>query len=249
MSQGISGNTTGHIHIEGVPGAIAPLLTPAPSTEHSVHPMSLAQIQSYLYNRYHISLGTCPLTPMPPIAQRELPASLVTHTVAGIRNERRARHRTAGRIAAKSALEMFTNWRFGANDPIVNLPTGQPVFKNHPHIHLSISHTDTIALACVGQAPAGIDIEKNETRPPSFVRYFMSSAEQDWISHSGMDTVSAVNVLWTRKEAISKLLGKGSILPFKSVSVIDALSPYRLHSFLDGTHVISIAIFSQEMPK
>lgn len=83
---------------------------------------------------------------------------------------------------------------------------GKPMLKEHPDIHFNISHCAKAVACIVGDSPVGIDVESTGRRiSPSLVRYTMNEAEQQEILASPL----AFYRLWTRKEALVKMLGTG----------------------------------------
>lgn len=83
---------------------------------------------------------------------------------------------------------------------------GKPLLKEFPEIHFNISHCAKAVACIVGDSPVGIDVENTGRRiTPSLVKYTMSEAEQQEILSSPI----AFYRLWTRKEALVKMLGTG----------------------------------------
>jgi phosphopantetheinyl transferase len=173
------------------------------------------------------------------------PNNLMT---GGIRHPQRQVSRLAGRAAAKRAAKVWLKDDQTANLEVSNLPSGKPQFIFYPDLHLSISHSGDLAAASVSSEPHGIDLELVESRPASLTRYFFSSAEQRWIENS-TNPLTALHVLWTRKEAVSKLLGKGGQLGFRNLSVLDGDTSWNFLSYTIGNYVCSLAHFSGEGAK
>lgn len=107
---------------------------------------------------------------------------------------------------------------------------------NHKSIHFSISHTKTAIAVAIDHAPVGIDVETIVSPARISDRHFldrtMSPAEQQQIAAAD-DPCLAFTELWTRKEALVKLLGTGidmSTLPTLLDNPLTA--PQPTYSFL-----------------
>ena len=100
-------------------------------------------------------------------------------------------------------------------------PHEKPFLRDLPGVEFSISHCSAaIAVAICGR-PIGIDIERYRTPSPSLLRYAMNEQEQKMIKDAADFTT-----LWTQKEAIAKLSGRGlttdlhNLLSHKDPSVV-----------------------------
>ncbi len=164
----------------------------------------------------------------------------------------RFRHRgrraswVAGRLAARAAIESWDGGQ-GARPTRHEIPaseSGAPGIAGREDIHLSISHSGTIAVAVVGNRRLGVDLETLEERPESLVRSFFSESEQGWIEAIPSERAHRGNTAWTRKEAAAKLLGKGGTLRFKELPVLDGETPWTIDSAHTSEHAISLALES-----
>lgn len=115
---------------------------------------------------------------------------------------------------------------------------------NHKSIHFSISHTKTAIAVAIDHAPVGIDVETIVSPARISDRHFldrtMSPAEQQQIAAAD-DPCLAFTELWTKKEALVKLLGTGidmSTLPTLLDNPLTA--PQPTYSFLT-THTPAYA--------
>lgn len=87
-----------------------------------------------------------------------------------------------------------------------------------PECFFSLSHSGNLVAAAVSMKPVGIDIErKNEARfTPSLAHKMLACREAEAIERlDEAEKGSALNVLWTKKEALFKLSGEGAFLPHK----------------------------------
>jgi phosphopantetheinyl transferase len=72
------------------------------------------------------------------------------------------------------------------------------------NLEVSVAHKDDLAVAIAGNEPVGIDIEKIEARPASFVAVAFTAGELALGSGDEFFTR-----LWAAKEAVGKLRGTG----------------------------------------
>lgn len=81
--------------------------------------------------------------------------------------------------------------------------------KNPSRPHFSLSHCREAVACVIDESPCGIDIECTERKvTDSIIRYSMDETEQALIRQSDNPRHAFLR-LWTRKEAVAKLLGTG----------------------------------------
>ena len=147
---------------------------------------------------------------------QEYPAS------ASIRSPKRRREFAAGRRAAEAALRAAPFFVDNGPVEIRRKASGAPA-SPCPGIYLSISHSGPFATAVAALCPVGIDIERDEPRPQSLVRYFFSINEQSFLhrlERRTLGSVSLLNQLWSRKEAAAKVGEWGGQLSFREMDCI-----------------------------
>ncbi len=163
-----------------------------------------------------------------------------------ISNRKRKASRIAGRLAVRTALARFDPEQFFSNSAstieILNDNHGKPYLTKYKDICVSISHSGACAIAAVSKKRIGVDIEQIEKRPDCFITTFFLPSEQKWIKRTGMDFDCRANYLWTRKEAVSKLLGVGGSVPFRSIPVLEGESEYIFESHQLPSYSISLAL-------
>lgn len=135
--------------------------------------------------------------------------------LARFRSVKRKREWVTGRIAAKEAYLNYT----GSLCEIVVGESGEPliVSSDNTPLFLSISHSGGIAVAIVSAVEIGFDLEEVEPRPDAFLNYFYSASEKNFLQQFEQGYHEEVTSLWTAKEAVSKVLGKGGQLNFKTI--------------------------------
>lgn len=150
----------------------------------------------------------------------------------------------AGRLAAREAVASW--YRGEGRDPghheIPASRSGAPRIEGRDDLHLSISHSGSVAVAVVGNRRLGIDLEALEERPDSLVRSFFSESERLWIEAVPSERTRRGNTAWTRKEAVAKLLGKGGSLRFADLAILDGESLWTIESASTPEHAISLAL-------
>lgn len=143
----------------------------------------------------------------------------VEHLLSLVSKQRReealAYRHTHGRFCCLQSYRMLMEL-IGAVSPTLDytLPEfaygeyGKPYLADRPDLQFSISHTkNAIAVALSGE-PVGIDIEQIGSPSDSLIKKTMNEQEQEQIAASS-HPAAAFTALWTRKEAVLKLLGTG----------------------------------------
>ena len=85
---------------------------------------------------------------------------------------------------------------------------GKPMLADYPHIHFNMSHCREAAICVVSDRPVGVDIESIRAYKESLARYTMNDAEMECILNADRPDVEFIR-LWTMKEAVLKLSGRG----------------------------------------
>ena len=88
---------------------------------------------------------------------------------------------------------------------------GKPSFVEPHGLHFNLSHSGGVAMAAFSAAPVGLDIEcRGRARDfAAIARRFFLPEEADAVLHPGGDQEDVFLRIWTAKEAIVKLSGKG----------------------------------------
>lgn len=117
---------------------------------------------------------------------------------------------------------------------------GKPVFKYHPDISFSISHSGDYAICTIGDAPLGNDIERRREGRLKVADRFFAKEELAWLYDAKEDAERDLRMfrLWTMKESFIKANGRGMSLPLKdfSVYVEEASGRARVRHSIDGKY-------------
>lgn len=136
-----------------------------------------------------------------------------------------------GRLAAKQAFGKYQE-SYGHHNQldgisVLNDSSRAPYIAGYDELILSISHAGNYAVAVLAKFPIGVDIEKITARPQLFSHYFLCHEEQDIIEKMVDRPEKKADLLtyfWTRKEAVSKVVKKGSSLNFKTINTCGAIA-------------------------
>ena len=129
----------------------------------------------------------------------------------------------AGRFAAKSAVTHYADL---TAPPEINIESGifsQPILKlNYDEpLQVSISHSGNIAAAIVFPEahPMAVDVECVNPDLVQAAKTQMTGREIELISGVDLPDDVKLTVMWTAKEALSKVLKVGMMTPFKLLEV------------------------------
>ena len=93
---------------------------------------------------------------------------------------------------------------------------GKPAIVGQPHIHFNLSHCREAVICVLSDRPVGVDVESIREYKDSLVRYTMNEHEVRQIEQAEHPEVEFIR-LWTMKEAVLKLSGRGIVDDLKSV--------------------------------
>ena len=132
-----------------------------------------------------------------------------------------------GRWAAKTGLLAF----FGGEPTAWDITPGvfgQPIVRylgqDRPPVTLSISHSDSGALALIAPAawPAAVDCELISSKNLQAIVGQMTKSEIEFSSvQTQVAYVTALTMMWSLKEAASKILGGGLAIDFTMLELSD----------------------------
>jgi len=127
-----------------------------------------------------------------------------------------------GRCLAKMALGQFLQMQPGDISFSKN-KYGKLFLKNSSSsLYFNLSHTDEMVVCAVSaDSEVGIDVEKTFADRCEVMKHVYVPKEIEWVNtqRDKNAKLNAFYVLWTRKEAVMKAVGKGFSLPPLSFTV------------------------------
>lgn len=85
---------------------------------------------------------------------------------------------------------------------------GKPLLQGSDGVHFSMSHCANAVVCAVADFPLGVDVESLRPYNARLARYTMNDAELSRIESSDAPDVEFIR-LWTMKESVAKLSGRG----------------------------------------
>lgn len=162
----------------------------------------------------------------------------------------------SGRYAAKYALFVYKLDNNNIMDlsciDILKGADSAPFIVQYPSLRVSISHSYPYCIAVISECRIGIDLERVFEPEESLIRYFFCINEKNMLkNYNGVQDYSdKAMIMWTRKEAVSKLFGLGMKMNFAgldaSKDIFYSNEPYnnhiRLLSNICDDFCVSVAI-------
>lgn len=136
--------------------------------------------------------------------------------------ERRRQSFLIGRWLAKIAVQQLISADDLREIHVGSGVFGQPVVKNGSGAtSVSISHCETsgAAIAFPEEQPIGIDLEKIENVEQAQISTYISAAEHQLFMRTGVGGSAGETIVWTAKEALSKVLRCGFTAPMEVLAV------------------------------
>ena len=116
------------------------------------------------------------------------------------------------------ALAVRESWGWDALPRLARPPKGKPYFSDCPGRHFNLSHSGSLALCALDDAPVGADIQIVKRWRPGLPGRTCSERELAWLEEQGGGW-DAFALLWTMKEARAKWDGSGLTRPIREISV------------------------------
>ena len=99
-------------------------------------------------------------------------------------------------------------WGMDALPQMARTENGKPYFPDHPERHFNLSHSGSLALCALSDAPVGVDIELIRPRRETLPAYVFKGEDYERYLALGGDW-DAFYTLWTEVESIIKYTGQG----------------------------------------
>ena len=103
-------------------------------------------------------------------------------------------------------------------------------------VNFSISHSGTIALCAIADAPVGVDIEKIRDVDLSIAKKHFALDEQDYVFEKLSLSKQRFFEIWTRKEAYVKMLGKG----IANFSEFSTMGNKNIETHIRNKYIVSV---------
>lgn len=164
-----------------------------------------------------------------------------------------------GRLCAKEALAGLIGRDERASIAILPGVFGQPVVRAIAGVNacVSISHTNRLAAALAFDEahPMGVDIEAVTPEQAASIETKLTHREKRLLAHFGRETHEIFFVMWTMKEALTKILRTG-LMTDPSVFELSELfaerhswrgsfgnfAQYGAHAFAVGDHIFGFSL-------
>lgn len=124
-------------------------------------------------------------------------------------------------IVAFSLLQQLLRQYYGLRfvPPFSFNEHGKPYLSEYPDIHFNISHCKNAVVAVVSDEEIGVDVEAVGRYKESLADFCMNAEECRRIDDAD-DPDLEFTILWTKKEAVAKLVGTGITDNIKDMLVI-----------------------------
>lgn len=164
--------------------------------------------------------------------------------LARIRNE----NARAQSIAAGMLLrEALADYGLPVGDQPLSLvygENGKPELPGGEGPYFSISHSGTLVVCAVDDAPIGVDVQIVRKISKRIANKILTECELREFAVLPEESADRyLTVRWTEKESIAKLLGRGLTIDFRSLQASD----YNLHTLMRTVgceeYVITVAGF------
>ncbi len=173
-----------------------------------------------------------------------IPASIMKNNADYIELLLNKKHRPSAykSLAAIYLLGSFTE-ELGIFPTIAKTDKGKPYFTDIPYIDFSISHSESLVACsiCISkeQKPMiGVDCETLYKKDPMQIAERFFTEKEKEIILSSDDKEKTFTVLWTKKEAYLKLLGKGISVPLSSFCVESLPYHFETYEIMDNIFTI-----------
>ena len=137
--------------------------------------------------------------------------------VSDIAGEDDRKRTVAGELLARRALAE----RLGCGEDNVPLrwdDTGKPA-ADAEGVYVSVSHSGPYAVCAAADVPVGVDVEVVRSADEKFMRRVCSEAEMAYIRVGDDGDCARFWEIWTAKEALFKLTGRGPLLTLSRLAL------------------------------
>ncbi|MDO4811062.1 MAG: 4'-phosphopantetheinyl transferase superfamily protein [Eubacteriales bacterium] len=149
--------------------------------------------------------------------------------VAGLAMEQDRKRTVAGELLVRRAL----GGKMGVEPkdvPLMRDADGKPYVEDAP-VYFSVSHSGLYVVCAVDERPIGVDVEVVRGAEEKFMRRVCTEREMAYVRLYDDGGYERFWEVWTAKEALFKLTGKGPLLGLSCFALPEyvALEHLRLH--------------------
>ena len=142
--------------------------------------------------------------------------------VSDIAGEDDRKRTVAGELLARRVLAQ----RLGCGEGEVPLrwdDTGKPAV-DAGGVYVSVSHSGPYAVCAAADVPVGVDVEVVRSADEKFMRRVCSEAEMAYIRVGDDGDCARFWEIWTAKESLFKLTGKGPLLALSRLALPEGVA-------------------------
>ena len=142
--------------------------------------------------------------------------------VSDIAGEDDRKRTVAGELLARRVLAQ----RLGCGEGEVPLrwdDTGKPAV-DAGGVYVSVSHSGPYAVCAAADVPVGVDVEVVRSADEKFMRRVCSEAEMAYIRVGDDGDCARFWEIWTAKESLFKLTGKGPLLSLSRLALPEGVA-------------------------
>nr|WP_314464365.1 4'-phosphopantetheinyl transferase superfamily protein [uncultured Clostridium sp.] len=153
-----------------------------------------------------------------------------------LKYEKRKTEFLLGRFVAKRAIGELIQYSSLKEIEIVHGIFGQPIVKlnNSLNIHISISHSmnSAAAIASFEEYPCAIDVERVQNSNSQIIQTILCK-EELFLLNDKKDNDEIITILWTAKEAMSKVIQTGFLTDMElfKIKSINSSKKYYIGEF------------------
>ena len=129
------------------------------------------------------------------------------------------------------------------------LPSGKPILRDIP-LHFSVSHAKGLCAMALSDAPVGIDLQDTDAFDKTDLQRFASRflAPDELEVFLDEPTKEQLCRIWTRKEALAKLLGRPLSSSLRSLSSLsfEGVSFRTRRASLEKLFFLTIAEYKEQ---
>ncbi len=140
------------------------------------------------------------------------------------------------------------NFYFDNPSNIVLAESGKPFFAGRKNCFFSASHSGSVCIVAFASCEVGIDLEstRRSRRFDEVAKRFFHNDEREALTMSVSEKHRVFYKIWTRKEAVLKMSGKGLATNLASFNALrnpvdSSDGPVHVATFQDREWMVSIA--------